>query len=58
MGLMLAGGQSLILVYPISQKLILCIDDNAAIWSYKRALPPWTLEPTCRRQSSAAGVQL
>jgi hypothetical protein len=58
MGLMLAGGQSLILIYPISQKLIVCIDDSAAIWTDKTVLPPWTLKPTCRKQSSAAGVQL
>jgi len=58
MGLMLAGGQSLILIYPISQKLIVCIDDSAAIWTYKTVLPPWTLKPTCRKRSSAAGVQL
>jgi CheY-like chemotaxis protein len=38
MGLMLAGGQSLIPGYPISQKLILCIDDDAAILSYEKAL--------------------
>jgi CheY-like chemotaxis protein len=38
MGLMLAGGQSLIPGYPISQKLILCIEDDAAILSYEKAL--------------------
>jgi hypothetical protein len=58
MGLMLAGGQSLIPIYPISQKVIVRIDDSAAILSYKTALPPWILKPTCRRQTSAAGVQL
>jgi CheY-like chemotaxis protein len=38
MSLMLAGGQSLILVHPVSQKLILCIDDDEAILSYEKAL--------------------
>jgi CheY-like chemotaxis protein len=35
---MLAGGQGLIPIHPVSRKLILCVDDDEAILSYEKTL--------------------
>jgi DNA-binding response OmpR family regulator len=56
--MVLAGGQSLISVHPISQKLILCIDDDAAILSYEKALLEKSGHSVITAESAQQGLGL